>query len=140
MDERLESKFNKPNRGLNQRKTRKKYIANPGFLLTTLIADAEPGLYPVSEQDTSFETAHKISDQNKDYAGESIPGEFYEPDSEILKIIENKKEFTKKELSDSGICTSLRSLSKENAKERHFDNKDPQLAEIGINNLRQKYS
>lgn len=68
-----------------------------------------------------------------------VPGEFYEPDPEILEVIGNKTGFSKKELTDRGICTSLRSLYKSAREEKNIAIHDSQLAKLEIDHLRQKY-
>lgn len=82
----------------------------------------------------------KIEDVDPDKKMEpEVPGEFYEPDPEILEILQNKVVLTKKSLSNLGIYTSLDSLCEREARDENANLSDRQLVEAGINNLKQKY-
>lgn len=127
---------NKLNRGLNKKKIRKKDIFDPRFLLTSLpervVVEYTLPITPSDSQNKE----QGITDEEK---MKIVPGEFYEPDPEVLEALTEENVITEEDLSDSGIQMSLDSLCEREAWDENYARNDRQIMKAGINNLKQKY-
>lgn len=101
---------------------------------------------PISTPQIHF-SSESIQDQSglerqSSYQGNDVVlGEFYEPDSEVVEaVFSYKAGLLRKDLSDSGILTSLDSLSENEAWDEYQDFFDRELLAAGLNSLKQKYS